>query len=72
MASSLAEVLGLSCLTVAAFLIAAPLGWAVAGAALILIGQALDSVDVAEAARRVVSTVRGRWRRAVDAERGES
>ena len=72
MASSLAEVLGLSCLTVAAFLIAAPLGWAVAGAALLLIGQALDGVDVAEAAGRAVSTVCGRRRRAGDAERGES
>ena len=72
MASSFAEVLGLSCLTVAAFLIAAPLGWAIAGAALILIGQALDGVDVAEAARRAVSTVCGWRRRTVDAERGES
>lgn len=72
MASSLAEVLGLSCLTVAAFLIAAPLGWAVAGAALLLIGQALDGVDVVEAARRTSSTICGWRRRAVDAERGES
>jgi hypothetical protein len=71
MASSLAEVLGLSCLTVAAFLIAAPLGWAVAGVALLLIGQALDGVDVVEAARRASSTACGRRRRAPDAKRGE-
>ncbi|MBS2548809.1 hypothetical protein KGQ19_18240 [Catenulispora sp. NL8] len=72
MASSIAEVLGLSCLTVAAFLIAAPLGWAVAGVALLLIGQALDGVDSAEAARRAVSTVCGQRRRTADTERGES
>ncbi|MEY9864156.1 phosphatidylglycerophosphate synthase [Catenulispora sp. GAS73] len=72
MASSIAEILGLSCLTVAAFLIAAPLGWAVAGVALLLIGQALDGVDAAEAARRAVSTVCGQRRRAADTERGES
>ena len=72
MASSVVEVLGLSCLTVAAFLIAAPLGWAVAGTALLLIGQALDGVDLVEAARRASSTV-CEWRRCtVDAERGES
>lgn len=72
MASSLAEVLGLSCLSVAAFLIAAPFGWAVAGIALLLIGQALDGVDIIEATRRASSTVCGRRHRAVDAERGES
>lgn len=72
MASSLAEVLGLSCLTVAAFLIAAPLGWAVAGAVLLLIGQALDGVDAVEAASRVLSTFCGRRRSAADAERDKS
>ena len=72
MASSAAEVLGLSCLTVAAFLIAVPLGWAVAGAALLLIGQALDGVNAVEAARRASSTLCGRRRRAVNEKRGES
>jgi hypothetical protein len=72
MASSVAEVFGLSCLTVAAFLIAVPLGWAVAGVALLLIGQALDGVDAADSARRALSTVCGQRRRAADAERGES
>ena len=72
MTSSLAELAGLSCLTVAAFLIAVPLGWAVAGAALLMIGQALDGVDVVEAARRASSTACGRRRRAVDEKRGES
>lgn len=72
MASSFAEVLGLSCLTVAAFLIAAPLGWTVAGVALLLIGQALDGVDIVQAARRAVSTGCGRRGRTADAERGES
>lgn len=59
MASTIAELFGLSFLTVAAFLIAAPLGWAVAGVVLLLIGQALDGVDVAEAARRAADPERG-------------
>lgn len=46
MPSAIVELLGLACLTVAAFLLAVPAGWAVGGICLLLVGQSLDGVNL--------------------------
>jgi hypothetical protein len=46
MLSALVELLGLACLAVAGWLIAPFIGFAVAGVALLVVGQALDGVKV--------------------------
>ena len=46
MVSTVLEICGLTCLTVAAFLLAIPAGFAIAGASLLFAAFALDKRDI--------------------------